>query len=291
MEIILQLVVEGLLLGTFYGFMALGFTLTWGVLNILNLAYGSLIIIGSYLTYLLFNFLGLDPLLSLPISFALGAVFGALLQRILISRVMTFEPFMVLILTFGLDILLSHTLNLIFRADIRSIDVSYAEKSILIGPFIFSFVKLIVFFVSVLLTLLLYLFMSRTWTGKAIRAVALDREGATLVGINPSQIFLITMAIGTGIAFCAGSLYGTMQGFTPFDGGFLTIKAFLVSIIGGLGRVESALAGGLFLGILEIFVSFYFGEEWKFFASLILMLAFLIFRPRGLLGGKYYGLT
>jgi len=291
MEITVQLLIEGILLGTFYGFMALGFSLTWGVLNILNLAYGSLIVSGSYISYLLFSYLGIDPLLSIPISFSIGFLSGAVLQKAFISRVMTFEPFMVLILTFGLDILLSHTLNLIFRADIRSIDVDYAEKSIFIGPFIISFVKLIVFFTSVVLTALLYLFITRTWTGKAIRAVALDREGATLVGINPSRIFLVTSAIGTGIAFSAGNLYGTLQGFTPFDGGFLTIKAFLVSIIGGLGRVESALAGGLFLGILEIFVSFYLGEEWKFFTSLILMLLFLLFKPRGLMGGKYYGLT
>ncbi len=288
MEIIVQLLIEGLLLGTFYAFMSLGFSLSWGVINILNLAYGTFVVIGAYMTYILFTALSIDPLLSIPLTFSAGFLFGSALQRFLINRVLSYEPFMVLILTFGLDIFLSHSLNLIFKADIRSVDVSYAEKSFFFGPFIVSQVKLIVFILSLLLTFALYILMTRTWTGRAIRAVALDREGSSLVGVDPSKVFLITMALGTGIAFSSGNLYAVLQGFTPFDGGFLTVKAFLVSIVGGLGRVESALAGGLFLGILEIFTSFYIGEEWKFFTTLLVMLAFLIFKPRGLLGGKYY---
>ncbi len=289
MEITLQLLLEGAMLGTFYAFMSAGFSLMWGVLGILNLAYGTLIVIGSYLSYTLFSLAGIDPLLSMPISLSVGVLVGVALQKTLINRVMSFEPFMVLILTFGLDILLSHTLNLIFRADIRSIDVGYAEESLIVGAFILSYVKIIVFFLSLILIALLWALLHKTWTGKAIRAVALDREGAQLVGIDPSRIFLITSALGTGIAFASGNLYATLQGFTPFDGGILTIKAFLVSIIGGLGRVESALAGGIFLGMVEVFVSFYAGEEWKVFASLLLMLVFLTIRPRGLFGGKYYG--
>jgi len=280
---------EAVLLGSFYAFMSLGFSLIWGVLGILNLAYGSFVVFGSYLAYLLFTLAGVDPLLSLPISFLSGLLLGAILQKILINRIVILEPFMVLILTFGLDILLSHLLNLLFKADIRSIDVPYAEKSFIVGNLIVSEVKLMVFFFSLLLTFLLFVFLRFSWKGKAIRAVALDREGAQLVGIDPSRIFTLTMGIGTGIALSSGNLYGILQGFTPFDGGFLTIKAFLVSIIGGLGRVESALAGGLLLGFLEIFVSFYLGESWKLFASLLLMILILVIRPRGLLGGKYYG--
>lgn len=289
MGILPQLVVESILLGSFYAFMSLGFSLTWGVLNILNLAYGSYIVIGSYLAYVLYLWLGLDPLLSLPVSFGVGLLFGVAIQRFLFQRLMGFEPFMVLILTFGLDILLSHTLNLFFRADIRSIDVPYAEGSWFIGNLILSEVKLMVFFLALTLTLFLYLFLKFSWTGRAIRAVALDREGAQLVGIEPVKVFLVASGIGTGIAFSSGNLYGLLQGFTPFDGGFLTVKAFLVSIIGGLGRVESALVGGIFLGFIEVFVSFYAGESWKLFASLLVMIVVLLFKPRGFFGGKYYG--
>ena len=289
MDIILQLVLEALLLGSFYAFMSAGFSLTWGVLNIINLAYGSLVIVGSYTSYMLLNTLGLDPILSLPLVFSLGFLVGLALQKTLINRLMTFEPFMVLILTFGIDVVISHSLNLIFKADIRSIDVSYAEDSFLVGMLIISKVKVLVFLISLLLSLMLFLFLKFTWTGKAVRAVALDREGAELVGIDPSKIFLISTGIGTGIAFSAGGLYGILQGFTPFDGGVLTIKAFLVSILGGLGRVESALVGGLMLALLEIFVGFYVGESWKLFASLLLIVLVLLFRPRGLMGGKYYG--
>ncbi|WP_457600474.1 branched-chain amino acid ABC transporter permease [Hydrogenivirga sp.] len=289
MEIILQLTIEALLLGSFYAFMSLGFSLTWGVLNIINLAYGSLILVGSYFSYVLYTYAGVDPLLSLPLSFGAGFLLGAVLQRAFIQRLMGFEPFMVLILTFGLDILLSHTLNLFFKADIRSIDVPYAEGSFLWGELIISHVKLIVFLLALVLSLLLFLFLRLTWSGRAVRAVALDREGAQLVGIDPGRVFLLASGIGTGIALSSGNLYGLLQGFTPFDGGFLTIKAFLVSIIGGLGRVESALVGGLFLGFLEIFVSFYVGESWKLFASLVVMIVVLLVRPRGLLGGRFYG--
>ena len=290
MELLPQLLLEALLLGAFYAFLSLGFSLTWGVLNILNLAYGSLVVLGSYLAYSLFSLLSVDPLLSLPLSFGVGFAFG-LLQVSFVNRVMRFEPFMVLILTFGLDILISHTLNYFFKADIRSIDVPYAEGSFLLGDIIISKVKLLVFLLSLLLTFLLFVFLRFTWTGRAIRAVALDVEGSRLVGIRPERVFALTMGIGTGIAFSSGSLYGILQGFTPFDGGLLTVKAFLVSVLGGLGRVESALLGGLFLGGMEIFVSFYAGESWKLFASLVLMILILIFRPRGLMGGKYYGET
>ena len=289
MDIVLQLLVEALLLGTFYAFMSLGFSLTWGVLNIINLAYGSYIILGSYLAYTLYTSAGLDPILSLPISFTAGFLLGLILQSFLMNRVMTLEPFMILILTFGLDIFIANTLNLLFRADIRSIDVPYAERSHLIGPLIITEVKAVVFVLSLVLTGFVYILLHRTWTGRAIRAVALDREGARIVGVSPEKVFLITSGIGTGIALSSGNLYGVLQGFTPFDGGMLTVKAFLVSIVGGLGRVESALAGGLFLGVLEVFTGFYLGEGWKFFASLIAMFLFLILRPRGLLGGKYYG--
>ncbi len=289
MDLILQLLIDALLLGSFYAFMSLGFSLTWGVLGILNLAYGSFILLGSYLAYTLYLELGIDPILSAPLSFVVGFLIGWLLQRLLINRLMEYEPFMVLILTFGVDILLSHLLNLFFRADVRSIDVPYAEGSIFVGNLIISEVKLLVFFIALLLTLLLYLFLRFSWTGRAVRAVALDREGARLVGIDPSRIFLVTSGIGFGIALSSGNLYGLLQGFTPFDGGLLTIKAFLVSILGGLGRVESALVGGMLLGIVEIFVSFYAGESWRFFASLLIMIILLVVRPRGLMGGKYYG--
>ncbi|MDQ7038225.1 MAG: branched-chain amino acid ABC transporter permease [Aquificota bacterium] len=291
MDTVLQLLVESLFLGTFYAFMSLGFSLTWGVLNIINLAYGSYIILGAYLAYTLHIYLGLDPVLSLPLSFTGGFLLGLFFQRFLMNRVMNLEPFMVLILTFGLDIFIANALNLIFRADIRSIDVPYAERSHLLGPLIITEVKALVFVLSLILTALVYLLLHRTWTGRAIRAVALDREGARTVGVSPEKIFLITSGIGTGIALASGNLYGVLQGFTPFDGGMLTVKAFLVSIVGGLGRVESAVAGGLFLGVLEVFTGFYLGEGWKFFASLIVMFLFLILRPRGLLGGKYYGET
>ncbi len=287
--IIPQLILESILLGLFYAFMSIGFSLTWGVLGILNLAYGSFILLGSYFSYVLFTSFGLDPLLGIPVSFITGFLFGAIIQKLFIDRIMLLEPFLVLIITFGLDIVIAHTLNLIFKADIRSIDVQYAEKSFFMGDLIVSLVKLVVAVISLFLVFLLYLFLKYTWTGRAIRAVALDKEGARLVGINPSGIYVLTMGIGTGIAFISGNLYGVLQGFTPFDGGILTIKAFLISIIGGLGRVESALLGGLFLGFLEIFVSFYLGESWKFFVSLILMILILIVRPRGLFGGKYYG--
>ena len=289
MSIFLQLVSEGLLLGTFYAFMSLGFFLTWGVLNIINLAYGTYVVIGSYIAYSVYRTFGLDPALSIPLSFMCGAAFGIISQKFLINRIMFREPFMVLIITFGFDIMLSHFLNLIFKADVRSIDVWYAEKSLVIGNFVFSVVKIAIAVISGILIAALYIWLRRSWTGKAIRAVALDIEGARLVGINPYRIFLITSGIGTGIAFSAGNLYGVIQGFTPFDGGFLTIKAFLISILGGLGRIENVLVGGVLIGIFEVFTGFYIGETWKLFAALFLMLIILSLRPRGLFGGKYYG--
>ncbi len=291
MEVLPQLIIESLLLGGFYSFMAIGFSLIWGVLGILNLAYGSYIILGAYLGLILFRYAGLDPILSIPVSLFAGFLFGVLVQKLIFNRAMKLEPFMVLIMSFGLDVLISNALNLVFKADVRSITVSYGGDSFIVGDVIIAKVKLLVFVLSLLLALLLYLFLSRTWTGRAIRAVALDREGATLVGIDPAKIFLITAGIGTAVSFSSGNLYGILQGFTPFDGGLLTVKVFLISILGGLGRIESALAGGFLLAFIEVISSFYLGEGWKLFVALVVMVAVLIFKPRGLLGSKYYGET
>ncbi len=289
MDLVPQLLLEALLLGGFYAFMAIGFSLVWGVLGILNLAYGSFLIVGAYIAYILYNRAGVDPLLSLPFVFAVGFTVGFLLQKFLLGKLSEREPFMILIMTFGIDMFLSHLVNLIFGADIRSIDVPYAEGSFILGNLIISKVKLITFIISLFLTFALFIFLKVSWTGRAIRAVALDVEGAKLVGINPLMIFSITMGIGTGVAMAAGNLFGVLQGFNPFEGGPITVRAFLISIIGGLGRIESALVGGLFLGVLEVFISFNLGESWKMFASLFLMVVILILKPRGLFGGKYYG--
>ncbi|MFN3814072.1 MAG: branched-chain amino acid ABC transporter permease, partial [Aquificaceae bacterium] len=146
----------------------------------------------------------------------------------------------------------------------------------------------LVFFLSSLSVLFLYLFLKFSWTGKAIRAVSMDSVGAQLCGIDPKRVYALSTGLATGLALFSGSFYAMLQGFTPFDSEGLTIKAFLVCVISGLGSVSGLIFGSFLLSILEVFSGFYMGEEWKNVLSLLLLILFLAVRPRGLFGIKYH---
>ncbi len=287
MEIVFQLFIDALLLSGFYTLISSGFSLMWGVTGIINLAYGSFIILGAYISYTMYV-LGLDPLLLSPLLLPLGFVFGVLLQTLFINRLMSYEPFTVLVLTFGLDVIITNLLNLIFKADIRSISLPFEGSSLFIASLIIPLNRLLVFLLSLLSVLALYIFLKYSWTGKAIRAISLDAVGAQLCGVDPKRAFMISTGIATALALFSGSFYAMLQGFTPFESGWLTIRAFLICIIAGLGSTSGLFFGSLILSLSEVFSGFYLGEQWKDMTTLLLLIAFLLFKPRGLFGIKYH---
>lgn len=286
--IILQILINGILLGGFYALIGVGFSLVWGVTNIINLAHGAIALLGAYITFFLFQNYGIDPFLSLPFSFLTLFIFGYAIQRYLLNLVVKAQIFMLLILTFGIEIFLVNFMTTFFSADFRSVTPDYAGESLIIGDIVIPYIRIAVFLICTFITFVLSLFLNKTWAGKAIKATSLDIEAAMMVGINPAKIFALTFAIASGLAGVAGSLFSLTQAFSPSIAGSLTLRAFIVSILGGLGRVEGALIGGIILGIVETLSSYFIGESYKNAITLGIMVLVLVIKPTGILGKKYF---
>ena len=284
----LQVIINGILSGGLYAVVAIGFSLIWGVMNLINLAHGSMIILGAYITYLITDKTGLDPFLTLPVSGLILFSVGFLTQKFLINRIIQASVFMTLILTFGLDLLFINMNLSLFTADLRSITTSYAGLGWKFGDLAIPYTRSGVFVFALILTLGLFLFMERTRLGKAIKATSFDREAAGLVGVNVSRVYALTFGLGAGMAGMAGSLISVVYSFSPVVGATFTMKSFVVVVLGGLGSIPGAIIGGLILGIAENIASVALEAGYKDAISFILLVGILVFRPRGILGKKFY---
>jgi branched-chain amino acid transport system permease protein len=283
-----QVLINGILLGGLYACSAMGFSVIWGVMNLINLAHGSMIILGAYITYTITTATGMDPFLTLPISGAVLFILGYWIQKYVINIVIDKSVFMTLLLTFGLDLILINTNLLLFTADLRSITPWYAGLGWEIGSVKIPYTRFGVFLLSMVLTTVLFLFMNRTKLGNAIRATSFDRDAAGLVGVNVLKIYAVTFGIGAGMAGMAGSLISVLYSFSPVTGTSYTMKAFVVVILGGLGSIPGAIVGGMVLGIVENFASVVFDAGYKDAISFILLVLILVWRPRGIMGKRFY---
>jgi branched-chain amino acid transport system permease protein len=280
----LQTLVNGIVLGTLYACLAVGFSLTWGVLNVINMAHGSLIILGGYLTFFAWHSFGVHPLLALPFVALILYAVGYLTQLLVINRVVNEPVLTTLTLTFGLDLILYNFMTVYYTATpVRvPLDMGVVEFGDIIVPVDRLFGMLLALF----LTLLLYVVMRRSRIGRAIVAVRMDRATAPLMGIKVQQIYAITFGIGALMAGAAGAVFAMVYPITTNLAGTLLGKAFVVCIIGGLGSVQGALIGGLVLGIIESFSGQFVGPEHALTVGFVLMLVLLVIRPTGLTGIK-----
>jgi branched-chain amino acid transport system permease protein len=285
--LILQVLLNGIFLGAIYVNIAVGFSLAWGVMDVINVTHGTMIVIGSFITFILFKTIGLDPFLSLPISMAILFFLGYFVQKYLLNFVVKVGVFLSLALTFGLDLVLINTVLLIFTGDYRSVTPSYSGSFFQLEKMVIPYVRLAILLICFLLTACLQLFMTKTRIGNAIRATAQNREAATIVGVNVSKIYSITLAISAALAGACGSLISTIQSFTPFEGGFFIMKAFIICVLGGLGNIWGAIVGGLILGVVETMGARLLGTGFQEAISAIIMILVLIFLPKGIVGSKY----
>ncbi len=283
----LQVIISGILLGGLYACMAMGFSLIWGVTNLINLAHGSMIIMGAYITWLISTRAGIDPFLTLPASAAALFVFGYLLQRVLLNRVLRTTLFMTLILTFGLNMLLVNVNLALFSADVRSITVPYGAAAWQFGDIRIPYVRVAVFAGALLLTLALHLFLTYARTGRAIRAIAQNPRAATILGIDIARMRAIAFGLGAAMAGAAGSLMAVLYAFSPVAGDGFTMKSFVIVVLGGLGSMTGAIFAGVLLGVAENLVSGLFVPGMRDAVSFILLVAILVLRPRGLFGKRY----
>ena len=288
MSSFLQATLYGLLQGGLLALIAVGFSLVWGVMNVVNLAHGSFVILGAYVGWELNSALGLDPFLGMFASAAVLFVLGYVLQRFLINLVVNGPIFITLLLTFGLDLLIVQGMNIVFSANYRSINTSYADNSLALGSVRVPLGRLLAAILAVAVTIALVALVTRTRTGLSIMATGMDRGAARLMGIRARHVYALTFAIAAGLAGMAGAMVGTVGTFNPAAAGSFTLLSFVIAVLGGLGNMYGALVGGLVIGLVEAWAGQYLPGTWVNALAFLVLVIVLLVRPSGLVGRAYY---
>ena len=284
----LQILANGLVLGGLYACIASGFSLVWGVLNVINILHGSFIVLGGYLAFYAYVKLGIHPYLSILIAAPLFFALGYAMQRTLINRMIAAPVLLTLTLTFGLDLMLSNAMLAAFTADFRKLTLDPPLGVVALGTVVLPVDRLIAMLLALGLTGMLYLVLSRSRIGRAIVAVRMDREAAALMGVDVKSVYAITFGLGTLMAGASGPLLAMIFPISPLTGPAYLGKAFVICVLGGLGSVPGAMIGGLALGVVESFGALWVGPEHATTVSFVLLIAILLVRPEGLLGRKGY---
>jgi branched-chain amino acid transport system permease protein len=280
-------VLGGLMQGGVYAMFAVGLTLIFGVMRIINAAHGEMVMMGAYLTWVAFFYLGIDPLLALALTLPLAFLFGLAVQRVLLDPAVGQPELTALLITFGLGLVMIYTAELVFTTDFRTIP--YAPGSVLLpGGIAVGQNRVISFAMAVGITTAVYLFLKFSRLGKAVRATALNAEVAMVCGIDVRRIYLVTTGLAAALAAAGGALVAIQFGFNPETGVLYTLQAFAIIVLGGRGHYIGALIGGLMLGVLEGLVSLMIpnGTAMVELAAYGLMVFVLLIRPGGLMGVK-----
>jgi branched-chain amino acid transport system permease protein len=285
-SLIAQLLLGGLLLGGIYALASLGLSLIFGVSRVLNLAHGDLLMLGGLAAFLLFSNFGLSPFVSMfalvPLFVLLGAAFERLFIRPIADKSFHERLIASVLVTLGLSLAISDVAAYFWGAYVKGISVDMPSLEVL-GVFVPT-LRLLTLGVIIVLTVVLHQFLFRSYVGRAIRALAQNREGALLVGINVSQISMVTFGVGTALAGLAGVFYLLLFTISPYIGMPLVLKALTIIVLGGMGSLTGALWGGLILGLAETMTGYQLGDKWSPTVAVLLLLAILVVRPRGLFG-------
>jgi branched-chain amino acid transport system permease protein len=285
LEILAQAVVNGLLIGGIYALVSIGVTLIFGVVKIVNFAQGEFVMIGMYISYFLASYLGVDPLLSLFVTMPALFVIGVLIQHCLIRRVLALGDMPQIFLTFALSLLLVNLALLLFTANYRTVETSYSEAVIHVGPIYVPVAKLIAFAVAMALSAALWAFLRATDLGKAMRAAAQNRDVAMLMGINPDRVFAVAVGVALALAGAAGSLLMPFYQAYPMVGQVFVLMAFVAVVLGTLGNVVGALISSLMMGVAESLGIQFVGADSGLIVVFAMLLLTLAVRPNGLFGG------
>ena len=277
-------VIDGLLIGFVYGIAAMGLSLIWGVMRVINLAHGATMALGMFCIYYLFTDVGVNPYLGLLLVVVLALIFGFIIYMASLHRVIQAGYLYTLLATFAVNMIIIGIGTMVFSTSPRNVDFSLG--SIDVGPIILQGTRLLAAGASVVITAALYLFLYFTRPGKAIRAVSDNRAAAELMGIHSSQVLALTFGLGTMLAAVAGGLTSTFFPFTILSGSTYQLKSFVICVLGGLGHPLGALFGGLILGGLEGIVPIFMPVSWVPVVEFGLFVLVLVVRPTGLMGAK-----
>ncbi len=281
---LLQLTINGLLQGGIYSLISIGLTLIFGVTRIVNFAHGEFLMIAMYGTFFLFQLAGIDPYLSLLIVTPLLFVLGLISERLVIHPILNAPSFMQIFATVGLSVALQNAALFFLTADYRTVKTTYSAMMVPAGELLISFARLMAFVAAIVISYGVFLYLKKTYTGRAIRAVAQNRTAATLMGINIRKIYFFTFGLGTALVGIAGGLLMPIYYVFPTVGSLFVLTAFVVVVLGGMGNLTGAFAGGLIIGLVESYSGFFLATQLKEAVYFIIFILVLLLKPSGLYG-------
>jgi len=285
MEIFVQTLVSGVLIGGIYALIGIGMTLIMGVMKIINLAHGQLMMVAMYITFVVFEYFGLDPYFSLLVSMPALFLVGIFLQKYLLNPLLKVDsilPENQVLMTVGIGMVLTEIIRFIFRSDYRSVKTGYSATALYMGPISLNLPMVVAFGIALLLTAALFFFLLKTDLGKSVRATAQNADAAMIMGINAHWITVLTYGLGSALVAAAGTLLLPIYYLFPDIGGPFTLKAFVITMLGGMGSTIGAILGGVVLGVAESLGATYISMALKDAVGLVIFLLVLIFLPGGL---------
>lgn len=283
-SVLMQSIISGILVGGVYALIGIGLTIIFGVMRVINFAHGDIMMVGMYMTYFLFTLFGIDPFVSVLITMPLMFLFGALLQKVFINRILGSLPQNQILLTIGLGLIMSNTAMLGFTSDYKILTTTYSSSSFSVAGISISQPLLISFLITAAITAGLYWFLMKTDIGQAIRATAQDREAAQLMGINVKWMSILSFGIGAAMAGTAGALISPTYYIFPQVGSAFTLKAFVITVLGGMGSIVGATLGGIIIGLVESVAAVTISSDWKDVVVFSIFLLVLLIKPSGLMG-------
>ena len=275
---------DGLMLGFVFGLMAMGLTLIFGVMKVINLGHGPFIVMGMFAVLVMNQNFGINPYLGLVVVILLGLATGIVVYFVSLHRVINSPELTTLLATFAVNMMLIGALTIIFSTSPRGLDISLG--SLQFGKVTILGTRVMAVAIAVVVTISLYFFLYRTRQGKSIRAVANNRGAAELMGINSTWMLALSFGIGTMLAMISGALLATMFSFTVLSGGGLETKSFVIVVLGGLGNPTGALFGGIIIGLLESMTTIFMPVSWVPVLEFVVFILILLVRPNGIFGAR-----
>ena len=284
MSALLQTLVDGILIGGVYGVIAVGLSLVFGVLKIVNFAQAEFLMIGMYAGWFAWAYLGLDPILGAFVALAIGFALGAICQRLFVQHILSAPAVAQIFLTVGLLTVLENGALLLFGSDFRSVRTPYQTIALELGPIFLSVPYLVAFVSAVVMSVLLYLLLNHTWLGRAIRATSQAKDAAQLFGIDTRLIYTIAFGLGTGLTAFGGGIILSYASVSPTVGAQFVVLMFTVVVLGGLGSVMGALVGGVLVGVIQSVSTLFMPIQLQNLVLFVIFIGALAFWPQGLLG-------
>ncbi len=279
-----QLTINGILLGGIYALISVGLTLIWGVMQIVNFAHGEYLMLGMYATFWLFYLFGMDPYLALFFVAPLLFLMGLLTHRVVIRPILDAPHVAQIFATVGVSIILQNLAQVLWKADYRSVPIHYGISNLKFAGLIISFPRLVAFAITLSMAVALFLFLKKTYLGKALRATADNKKAAQLMGIDVGRLYYLALGIGNACVGIAGGILVPMYSVFPTVGQYFVLTAFVVVVLGGMGSMTGALIGGLIIGVVEAFSGFYLAPALKEVVYFLVFILILVFKPSGLMG-------